>query len=753
MAQSHQLVAIMFTDIVGYTALMQHNETKALSIVKRYLSVLRQSVSACSGEILNDYGDGSFCTFHSATDAVQCALEMQSELRNEPIVPLRIGLHIGEIFFQDEKVYGDGVNIASRIQSLAQGNTILFSGEINSKIKNHPEFKAVSLGYFDFKNIDESMEIFALANDGLIVPDRKQMSGKLKEVQKKTPTKKLLFAGVIVLLLIASGIFYKNFSGKNTMIDKGITIAVLPFKNISINKAENEPFCVGLSLELQKKLELLGGLIPIAPQSVEKYRDTKLSIADIASELGGVKYIVQANVLRDSSKVKVFVSLVDAGSNKEIWSDDFPGEVRDIFSLQENIAQQIASALQVKITPDEQSRISRVATRSAGAIDAYNDALTSYVRLATAVHPLYWDSLPANPKLYSEYIRTLSLCNKAIKTDPSMAEAYVLKGQTYFYSIYDWYAANARRHLILDSVKLLAKTALQIDRSSADAYLLLSRCFGWRDSGLIYLEKALAINANDFDVNRELGKIYAWADPEKGIRFCKKAIRLNPLSVWTPLVYGDLGFTYHAFGDFEKAELYGKKAVELSNNSMIAVEAQRGLTIIYLHWGRADSAIKYANEYLNEDKSPETNALYEIAEAYCDLKNDCSKAAQLYEQLWARYPNRSNPHRWAVALMNIGKTKEAKEKIEQAFAEYKERNDTLSYDYAGICALNGDKEKAMSILRKWDWQWGSPYLIQRDKLFDNIRNEKEFKDIVQKALDEKTMLREKIRKMEARGEL
>jgi tetratricopeptide (TPR) repeat protein len=494
-------------------------------------------------------------------------------------------------------------------------------------------------------------------------------------------------------------------------------------------------------------LELLGGLIPIASQSVEKYRDTKLSIRDIADELGGVKYIVQANVLRDKNKVKVFVSLLDAASNKELWSDDFPGEVQDIFSLEENIAQQIASALEVKITPDEQSRISRVATKSAAAVDAYNEALTSYTRLATAIHPLYWDSLSSNPKLYSEYLETLSLCDNAINTDPSMAEAYVLKGETYYYSIYDWYASNTKSEMVLDSMRSLGNKALQIDKSSADAYLLLSRS---NNSSMIYLEKALAISPNNFDVNRELGWIYAWTDPEKAIRFCKKAIRLNPLSVWTPLVYTALGFAHHTCGDFEKAELYCKKAVELSNNSMIAIENMRYLTIIYLHWGKADSAIKYANEYLNQNKNPETNALYEIAEAYCNLKNNCGKAAELYEELWRRYPNHANYNRWAVALMNSGKTKEAKEKIGLAFQEFKHMN---SYDYAGLCALNGDKEKALGILRKVPWDWGSPYLIGHDKLFDNIRNEKEFKDIVQRALDEKTKLREKIRKMEERGEL
>ena len=149
-------------------------------------------------------------------------------------------------------------------------------------------------------------------------------------------------------------------------------------------------------MELQKKLEWLAGLSPIAPQSVEKYRDTKMSLLDIAKELGGISYIIQGTVLRDKNKIKVFVSLINALSGKEIWSKDYPGEIEDIFSLQENIAQQIASELEVEITPEEQNRLSRVATKSAAAIDAYNDALISYSKLATAIHPLYWDSLSSN---------------------------------------------------------------------------------------------------------------------------------------------------------------------------------------------------------------------------------------------------------------------------------------------------------------------------------------------------------------------
>ena len=748
MSQQRQLAAILFTDIVGYTALMQENEQKAVALIKHYNSTLEKNVAIHEGKVLNYYGDGSLCIFSSALESLNCAIDLQRELQTEPVVPLRIGLHIGEIFFEDSKALGDGVNIASRIQSLGQANTILFSKEIFDKIRNHPEFKAVSLGQFDFKNVDEAVEVFALTNEGLVVPKREKMEGKLKEKKKKNVVRRNIIITALILILAITAYFVYSKYSKQVNSEVARTIAILPFKNVSVNKEENEPFCVGITLELQKKLELLGGLIPIASQSVEKYRDTKLSIADISSELGSVKYIVQGNVLRDNNKVKVFVSLTDAATDKELWSDDFPGEVKDIFSLQENIAQQIASALQVKITPAEKSRISRVATENTAAIDAYNEALTAYIKLVSAVHALYWDSLPSNPQLYSDYLNTLSLCDNAIHADPSMAEAYVLKGQTYMYRISGW--ADSKGEGVLDSVRTLANKALQIDESSADAYLLLSGCVNSDDSVYMYLEKALAINPNNFDVNRELGGRYAWYNPEKAIPLCKKAIRLNPVSVFTPFVYKDLGWAYHTCGDFEKAELYGKKAVELSNNnSIIQTEALRSLVITYHHWGKPDSVIKYSNEYLNR----EPNALYEIAETYCNLKNDCCKAAELYAELWHRYPNHANYNRWAVALMTCGKMEEAKEKIKLAEQEFRHRGDTTSYDYAGLCALKGDKETALRLLKKWRWDWGSPYLIQHDRLFDNIRNEKEFKEIVQKALDEKAKERGRIQKSESEGKL
>src|SRR6476620_9257392 len=200
--QNRQLAAILFTDIVGYTAMMQKDEQNALAITRHFIATLKRSTETFHGKILNDYGDGSLCCFPSSTEAVKAAVQVQQELQQEPKVPLRIGIHVGELFFEENKVMGDSVNVASRIQSLACANSILFSKEVFDKLKNQPDCKSVSLGKFEFKNIDEPLEIFALASEGLVVPKREQLTGKLKEIRKRSARKKLLIVAICLILLM-----------------------------------------------------------------------------------------------------------------------------------------------------------------------------------------------------------------------------------------------------------------------------------------------------------------------------------------------------------------------------------------------------------------------------------------------------------------------------------------------------------------------------------------------------------------------
>ncbi|HEU5167092.1 MAG TPA: hypothetical protein VFU29_16190, partial [Chitinophagaceae bacterium] len=607
------------------------------------------------------------------------------------------------------------------------------------------------LGKFEFKNVDEPVEVFALANGGFTIPKREQLSGKLKEVQKRSSLKKVLLATAVVLLLITAGFLYKNFSGNTDDTRKEKTIAILPFKNISINKEENEPFCVGVALELQKKIELLGALIPIAPQSVERFRDTKLSIADIARDLGGISYILQGNVLRDKNRFKIFISLIDAISGKEKWSKEYSGEVEDIFVLQENIAQKIASEMQVNITPDEQNRISRVSTKNTKALDAYNEALNAYVTLVYTFQSTYSFGILLNPKLYTDYLKTLSLCNRVLELDSSMAEGYVLKAKTLLFKYNNRYTDPFPG--LLDSVMSVGQKALSLNNNSVDALIILASYYQNREdqkSTELFLQKGLAISPNNFEVNWELGKYYTVSDPEKSVRFLKKSLRLNPLSVWTPLVYQNLGNTYLTICDFEKAELCFKKTIKLSSNSSATAFAIFGLAVTYQRMNKADSVFKYTDLGI---QLGDNNGIYFKAEAYCYLKNDCATAVRLYEDLWNKIHEHKNEHRWAIALWKVGKNPRlAQQLFDSSFAWYK-RNFPISYDLAGMYAYKNDRENAYGILRKIDWQWGMPYLIKVDPLFDNLRNDKEFKEVVQKALDEKTKLREKIRKMEEAGEL
>ncbi len=342
MALPRQLAAIMFTDIVGYTAMMQENEAKVLSVVKHYNAVLEKLVSLYRGRVLNYYGDGSLCIFSSATDAVNCAIEVQRELQMEPTVPLRIGLHIGEVFFEEDKALGDGVNVASRIQSLGQENTILISGELHDKIKNNPSIKTVSLGQFDFKNVERPLEVFALSNEGLRVPKRNQLEGKLKK--KKSTSLKLY--GIVSLLLSAGvAIFYFAFyQGRFKGLSKKVSIAIIPFRNETMNQSL-DGYCYGMASEIRTQLSLNNQFEFISSdQATTKYKDSKLPPSEMGNELG-VDYLLLGSIYQVNNKLKVTVELADGKSSKSIWS--LPpylttlSSMEDMFNVQSSIAKKV----------------------------------------------------------------------------------------------------------------------------------------------------------------------------------------------------------------------------------------------------------------------------------------------------------------------------------------------------------------------------------------------------------------------------
>lgn len=231
MSTSRQLSAIMFTDIEGYTAIMQQDEQRALMLKDRHRSILENEHRKFKGSIIQYYGDGSLSIFISAVQCVQCALSMQRVFGRLPHVPVRIGLHIGDIMINDGDVFGDGVNLASRIESLGVVGSVLISDKLNDELRNHPEFKTVSMGSYQFKNIGREVEVFALDHEGLVKPVPGSLKGKTQE---------------------------KKATAMQKVIPKK-SIAVLPFVNMS-NDPEQEYFSDGMAEEILNSLSHLKDL-------------------------------------------------------------------------------------------------------------------------------------------------------------------------------------------------------------------------------------------------------------------------------------------------------------------------------------------------------------------------------------------------------------------------------------------------------------------------------------------------------------
>ncbi len=444
MSQQRHLAAILFTDIVGYTALMQADEQKALDLIKHYNTALKNTVAIHEGKVLNYYGDGSLCTFQSVIEALNCAMDLQKELQAVPSVPLRIGLHIGEVFFEDGNALGDGVNVASRIQSLGEANTILFSREFYDKIRNHPEFKTVSLGQFEFKNVDEPIEVFALANEGLVVPKREQMGGKLKNltVRKNTSRKKIAIGLSVVFILIATFLIFRKYAyHPNDAVEK--SIAVLPFVNLS-SDPQQEYFADGMMDEILNHLYKIGGLRITSKTSSLTYKGSKKTSTEIAAELG-VNNLLEGSVQKDGDHIRIIAQLINGKTDDHIWAETYVMEFKDIFTIQSDIAQKISSALKVKIDPAVKERIESKPTENTEAYSLYLKAYSS-------------------PDLedYKLFLET------SIKLDSTFANAY--SGLAYYWIVKGSFAGGITSQEVLKNAEPLLKKALELNPNLGHGY-------------------------------------------------------------------------------------------------------------------------------------------------------------------------------------------------------------------------------------------------------------------------------------------
>ena len=332
---TRRLAAIMFADIVGYTAMMQRNEQEGLAKVRHFSAVIEQQVRKHEGEVLQFMGDGCLCVFHSAVQAMHAARLIQQDLKAKPQVPLRIGIHIGDIVMQEGNIYGDGVNLASRVESMGVPGSVLVTERVMHDLKSHPEFRMAPLGRFAFKNVEKPLEVYALASEGLAIPDPQQMQGKGEIMKEKATSQKslFLFIGIgLLFLAIGAGAFWtftSRSATQNQLLSDEIRaekVAVSVFENFTgqenldafgylgsewISSGLRELKVRTVSPEMVRQNQDLIGVLPDNP-------DGKASFA----ALTGAKYVVTGSYFLKGDSIVLNTRLSSTQDGEDI--QNFP---------------------------------------------------------------------------------------------------------------------------------------------------------------------------------------------------------------------------------------------------------------------------------------------------------------------------------------------------------------------------------------------------------------------------------------------
>ncbi len=579
--RDRHLAAILFTDIVGFTALMQHDETNAVCIIKHYHEVLEKSVSNHHGEILNNYGDGSLCVFNSVYEALKCAIELQIGLKSEPAVPLRVGLHLGEVLFENGQALGDDVNVASRIQSLGVANSILISSEVCHTIKNHPELTAKSLGKFDFKNVDESMEVFALANDGLVVPDKKNMEGKLQP--KKSLSRKWMLAAAVLVVLLFAGYFIFSKLISDPATEK--SIAVLYFDNMSGDLGQ-EYFSDGITEEIIAHISKIKDIRVISRTSVLSYKGKPKNLKKIAKELN-VSSILEGSVRKSGNTIRITAQLIDAHTDQHIWAETYDRDLKDIFEVQSEIARMIAHKFKIEITSETNAKITQIPTQNVEAYDQYQKGM----------YFLYKKYFNSHQHEYFE--KSKKYFETAIQLDSGYAEAYAGLAETY-----DELRNNSLLGVpkiefpkgLLELKEKLARKALQLKPNSsyvntAMAWTLVHRQGPNFDSSFFYMKNAFYIDHKDpltnYNLSYTLTQDLGLNSP--AIPLTLNAIKADPLD---PNLYSILVQQYALSGKNIEAKKALQTCFELSEDPFSQVYRLPFWLVYYGDYDKAESLLK-----------------------------------------------------------------------------------------------------------------------------------------------------------------
>jgi adenylate cyclase len=628
MSHHRQLSAIMFTDIEGYTAVMQQSESKAIIMRSRHREIIEQKHKEFNGRIIQYYGDGTLSTFKSIVEAVHCALSMQQQFLQSPHVPVRMALHIGDIIFNEGDIFGDSVNLTSRIESLGVAGSVLISDKANEELQNHPNLTTVSVGVYQFKNIKRVVEVFALTLDGLVKPEFNSLKGKIEEKKTEPAQEKPDFDNVDV----------KNIPLKS--------IAVLPFINIG-NDPDQEYFSDGMAEEIINALTHLKDLKVAGRTSSFQFKDKNVDLRELGKTLG-VRTILSGSVRKQGNWLRVTAQLINIDDGYHLWSEKYDREIDNVFAIQDDIALAIAKKLKLTLLKKDHEAITKCPTKNTQAYERYLKGRFYVSRRGASI------------------MAGLECFQQAIALDPQFALAH---------------AAYADAHLLIASYGLMpplkvlaqakqsAEKALQLDSSLCEPHCSLGYYYtccewNWPEAKKHFL-KAISLNPRYAEGHFRYGWNYLTCvegEFEVAEKQAATAIQLEPLSA---LCYAMYSVILHDAGKFNEALDACKTGIDLDANAFLCYMNAGSIQLVL---GRYEEALSYF-ESARKLSSKQLMPVHGLIWVYCQMGLR-DKAEKLMNELKEKSKSEYvAPAFTAISAGYLNEVDEAFDYLEKAYVD------------------------------------------------------------------------------------